>query len=68
MQDRPLLPEDGFTTNIPTGGKRDKYFLTAAGLQRVKAAAKHAGLQWKAIAARPSTALQFCEQVEADMD
>jgi len=68
MQERPLLPEDGFTTNTPTGGKITKYYLTHSALRRVRAAAKYAGLHWKSIAARPSTALEFCKRVEAEMD
>jgi len=60
-----ILPEDGFTTNTPTGGKI-KYFLTPSALRRVKAAAKIAGLPYQSIAARPSTALEFCIRAEGD--
>lgn len=43
-----------------------KYNLTPDDLQRVKKAAKYAGLPWQSVAARPSTALDFCVQVEAE--
>ena len=53
------------TTMTPN---RQGYFLTASGMRRVKAAAKFAGLQWQAVAARPDSVYEFLTAVEADMD
>lgn len=44
------------------------YYLTPQDLARVKRCAKIARLDWRAIAARPSTALEFCAQVERDSE
>lgn len=40
------------------------YYLSRPELARVKRCASLAHLDWRPIAARPSTALQFCAQVE----
>jgi hypothetical protein len=42
--------------------------LSPAQVKRVKAAAKFAGLDYRAIVARPSTAIDFCERVEKAMN
>lgn len=45
---------------------RYEYAVSPELLRRIKAAAKVAGLPWQTIAARPSTAEAFCQQVEND--
>ncbi len=47
---------------------RQGYYLTASGMRRVRAAAKFAGLEWQAIAARPNSVYEFLMAVEPDMD
>ena len=54
--------DNGFTSSTPRNG----YFLTAKALRRVKRAAASAGIPWQPIAARPSTAEEFCVAVEAE--
>ena len=59
------LPNDTITRSTPN---RQGYFLTAAAMRRVKAAAKFAGLSWQAEAARPRTVLELLNRVEPDMN
>jgi hypothetical protein len=59
------LPNDTITSSTPN---RQGYFLTAAAMRRVRAAAKFAGLPWQAVAARPLTVLEFLNRVEPDMN
>ena len=59
------LPENGFTTNTATMTGKEGYFLTPIALKRVKRAAKFAKLSWQSIAARPATALELVERIEA---
>jgi len=42
----------------------NQYNLPPAMLRRIKKAAKTAGISWQSIAARPGTAVEFCERVE----
>ena len=62
---RTPLPEDGISTNVANSRG---YFLTPAGLRRIKAAAAFAGLRWQAEAARPRTAKEFLDRVEPEMN
>ena len=43
------------------------YSVSKAQLKRIKKCARYAGLAWQQIAARPSTADDFCEKVEKEM-
>tara|TARA_R110000803_G_C11989495_1_gene322010 strand:- start:58852 stop:59655 length:804 start_codon:yes stop_codon:yes gene_type:complete len=61
----PVLPEDGFTSNTPIRDGRNRYYLTQAGFDRVRAAAGHAGLLYHSIASRPAAARGWVERVEA---
>jgi hypothetical protein len=42
----------------------EKYNVSLELLQRIKKAAKYAGLRWEPIAARPEQADAFCRKVE----
>ena len=43
------------------------YSVSKAQLKRIKKCSEYAGLNWQQIAARPSTADEFCERVEKAM-